>query len=132
MLCLFKNSKLSPLFHVIGLIISLSLVGYWLYFAMIDKSFISHLWSGKLLMIDLLFGLPIVLVFAVVIYAFSYWLFKLAIIVLFPQTIIQIESMEDSDEEIDPRFEPEYWNKSSKDEVPENDSGKTASHKKPC
>lgn len=115
MLCLFRNSKLSPVFHLLGLFISLSLMGYWLYFALVDKNFISHFLSGKALVIDLLFGLPVVLVFAVVVYAFSYWVFKLIIILLLPNTIIQIDSMEDSEEDLDPRFEDEYWNKHGDD-----------------
>lgn len=99
MLCLFRNARLSPMFHILASLISWGTVFYWLYFSFIHKSFLENVFAGKALMVDLLLGLPVVLVFAIVIYAFLYWSIKLLVILLFPHTIIHLKT--DLDEESD-------------------------------
>lgn len=99
MLCLFRNSRLSPFYHLLASAISLGSVLYWFYFSLIQKSFLENVFSGQALMVDLLFGLPIVLIFAIVIYAFLYWSVKFLVILLLPHTIIHIASeLEEEDE----------------------------------
>lgn len=98
MLCLFRNARLSPFFHLLASVVSLGSVLYWFYFSLIQKSFLENVFSGQALMVDLLFGLPIVLIFAIVIYAFLYWSIKFLVILLLPQTIIHIASELEEDE----------------------------------
>lgn len=92
MLCLFRNARLSPFFHLLASLISWGSVFYWFYFSLIHKSFLENVFSGQVLLVDLLFGLPIVLIFAIVIYAFLYWSIKLFVILVFPHTIIHLSS----------------------------------------
>ncbi len=65
-------------------------VGIWLYFVVVEKSLIGKASSGHLLMVDLVVGLPLVLMFTVMVYACIYWLCKSAIILWFPQMMIPL------------------------------------------
>lgn len=115
MLCLFKNSRLSLPFHLLASLISWGSVIYWLYFAFINKAFLENFFSGQALFVDLLFGLPIVLIFAIVIYAFLYWGIKLMVIVFLPQTIIHTQTENELDETLDPALGENYWEKGPTD-----------------
>lgn len=123
MFCLFKNSRLSLPFHLLASLLSWSSVLYWLYFSFINKSFLENVFSGKALFIDLLFGLPIVLIFAIVIYAFIYWSLKVLVILFLPHTLIEVQSNNTLSDELDPSLGDDYWEKT--------DSPESASKTKP-
>lgn len=92
MFCLFKNSKLTPPLNLVSLMMSWGLVLYWSHFAFIEKEFLEKVFTGDAMFVDLLFGLPIVLIFAIVIYAMVSWSFKVLIILLYPAGLIEIKS----------------------------------------
>lgn len=121
MFCLFKNSRLNPLLNLISLLLSWGAVAYWAHFAFIEKSFLENVFSGQAFFIDLLFGLPIVLIFAIVIYAMVSWTFKLLVILLYPAGVTQIAT-ETSEEEL---AEIEAFN----DEIDKPDSKETQDKK---
>lgn len=123
MFCLFKNSRLSLPFHLLASLLSWSSVLYWLYFSFINKSFLENVFSGKALFVDLLFGLPIVLIFAIVIYAFIYWSLKVLVILFLPHTLIEVQSNNTLSDELDPSLGDDYWEKT--------DSPESASKTKP-
>ncbi len=109
MLCLFKNSKLSLPFHLFAFLVGWGGVIYWIYFSFIHKSFLANMISGQALFVDLLFGLPIVLIFAIVVYAFLYWLIKFVVIIFLPHTIIHIQTENALDDTLDPELGERYW-----------------------
>ena len=120
MLCLFRNTKIHPSIDRFAQLFSWLAVAYWLYFTFIEKALMSKLFEGKALIVDLVFGLPLVLAMAVVVYATIYWLIKLIIIFLLPQAIEKIEP--DDSELVNPEVElseleqqhgKEYWQKDS-------------------
>lgn len=88
MFCLFRNSKIHPKLDKYAIIASLLSVFAWLYFAFVEKSLLSKLLEGKALIVDLVFGLPLVLAMAIVVYAMVYWSLKLLVIFLLPQAIV--------------------------------------------
>ncbi|NCN43118.1 MAG: hypothetical protein CO158_00800 [Piscirickettsiaceae bacterium CG_4_9_14_3_um_filter_43_564] len=92
MFSLFKNSRLVYPLNWIVLLSSLFGVIYWLYFAFIEKAFLDRVLGGTALLVDLLLGLPVVLIFALVVYALIYWGLKVLVIVLLPNRLEQIEA----------------------------------------
>ncbi|PLA74352.1 hypothetical protein CYQ88_06590 [Hydrogenovibrio sp. SC-1] len=89
---LFKNSRLSYPLNWIVWGISVSGVLYWLFFAFIEKAFLDRVFGGTALFVDLLLGLPVVLIFALVVYALIYWGLKVLVILLLPNWFERIES----------------------------------------
>lgn len=89
---LFKNSRLSYPLNWIVWGISVSGVLYWLFFAFIEKGFLDRVLGGTALFVDLLLGLPVVLIFALVVYALIYWGLKVLVILLLPNWFERIES----------------------------------------
>lgn len=89
---LFKNSRLSYPLNWIVWGISVSGVLYWLFFAFIEKAFLDRVLGGTALFVDLLLGLPVVLIFALVVYALIYWGLKVLVILLLPNWFERIES----------------------------------------
>jgi hypothetical protein len=70
------------------------------------------------MLVDLVFGLPLVLALAIVVYALVYWAFKILCIFIIPNSIEQIlaeESLESLNEvsELENELGKEYWNKNS-------------------
>lgn len=114
MFCLFKNSRIAFPFNYLVLGISLFGVGYWLHFAFIEKAFLETVFSGQALFVDLLLGLPVVLIFALVVYALIFWGLKVVMILLTPQWIVQLDvpSSELSDQ-LDPALGDDYWQATS-------------------
>ena len=117
MLCLFRNTKLHPTLNLMGIIVSLAAVAAWLYFTFIHKNLFTMLFEGQALIVDLVFGLPLVLALAVVVYATVYWTFKLIIIALLPQYTLHIDPQEPDDsslqeelEELEKQHGKAYWN----------------------
>ena len=92
----------------------------------------SKLFEGKALIVDLVFGLPLVLAMAIVVYASVYWLLKLIVIFLLPQAIIQINSDQDlehslEDAELEKIHGKEYWKEADNTlDKPKNHSSKEA------
>jgi len=131
MFCLFKNSHLYP--KVNFYLIAAGWVGViaWLEFTFIQKDLVFKVLQGEAIMVDLLFGLPLVLMLAVVIYATIYWFLKLIVVYAFPQAIMPASEYDDSMPEIieDPElvqeledeFGDEYWS-SQKKNPHQNDS----------
>ncbi|MDG4813021.1 hypothetical protein P8629_08365 [Hydrogenovibrio sp. 3SP14C1] len=110
MFCLFKNSKIAYPFNWIVLLLSLAGVTYWLHFAFIEKEFLMTMFEGQALFVDLLLGIPVVLIFAVVVYAMIFWTLKVLIILFFPQLIIQLEAPQaELSDELDPSLGESYW-----------------------
>ena len=81
MLCLFRNTKLHPTVNLFAIFISLASVVGWLYFTFIHKNLMQMLFEGQALIVDLVFGLPLVLALAVVVYATVFWVFKLILVI---------------------------------------------------
>ncbi|WEJ63729.1 hypothetical protein [Thiomicrorhabdus lithotrophica] len=117
MLCLFRNTKIHPRLNKYAILVSLIAVLGWLYFTFIEKSLLQKLFEGQALIVDLVFGLPLVLALAIVVYATVYWVLKLLVIVLLPQAIVHIESddvhadvLEEDIESLENEHGKEYWN----------------------
>lgn len=116
MLCLFRNSKIHPRLDKYAILASLFSVFAWLYFAFIEKALWTKLVEGKALIVDLVFGLPLVLALAIVVYALVYWTLKILLIYLIPQAIIYHNDNEvpeltpEEIAELEARFGKEYWN----------------------
>lgn len=107
MFCLFRNSRIIAPYNFWVNFISLSPVLYWLHFALIEKQFLDNFFSGQTLFVDLLLGLPVVLVFAIVIYAMIFWVLKLAIVMAVPSWVVKLEPLTpEEDELIDDVFDP--------------------------
>ncbi|BCN93363.1 hypothetical protein THMIRHAM_11480 [Thiomicrorhabdus immobilis] len=119
MLCLFRNTKLHPQLNRLVVLISLFAVVAWLYFTFIEKSLMQKLFEGQALIVDLVFGLPLVLALAVVVYATVFWTLKLIIIITMPSAIIHIDPedtktalMEDDLAELENQHGKAYWQQS--------------------
>ena len=118
MFCLFKNSHLVP--KVNFLLVALAWLGAlaWLNFTFIEKDLVFKVIAGDAILVDLLFGVPLVLMLAVVVYATIYWFLKLVVVYLFPQAImppseldLQSELAEDPELEqsLQEQYGDEYW-----------------------
>lgn len=123
MLCLFRNTKIDPRFNKYVVLLSLLSVVFWLYFTFIEKALLQKLFAGQALIVDLVFGLPLVLALAVVIYATVYWTFKVVIILLLPQLVTHIEPedvnsaiMEEEIADLEQQHGREYWNQQSNED----------------
>ncbi|QBZ83377.1 hypothetical protein GHNINEIG_01431 [Hydrogenovibrio crunogenus] len=127
MFCLFKNSKIAYPFNWIVLLLSLAGVAYWLHFAFIEKEFLMTMFEGQALFVDLLLGLPVVLIFAVVVYAMIFWLLKVLIILFLPQMIIQLEARQSElSDELDPSLGEAYWQQEDRDATDAETSSKSS------
>lgn len=120
MFCLFKNSHIHPRINLYVVLVSLLSVVAWLYFAFIEKELMTKLFEGQAIMVDLLLGIPLVLMLAVVVYATVYWFFKLLIVYLLPQAIVPAQQFDTLDDEVSEetleslqeQLGEEYWNDS--------------------
>jgi len=119
MLCLFRNTQIHPSLNRYAVLISLSAVVAWLYFTFVEKDLFNKLIEGKALIVDLVFGLPLVLALAIVVYATVYWVLKLLVIFLLPQAIVHIEpedelsdTLDEQVVELEKQHGEEYWNQS--------------------
>lgn len=116
MFCLFKNSKIAYPLNWIVLLSSLAGVAYWLHFAFIEKEFLKTVFAGQALFVDLLLGIPVVLIFAVVVYAMIFWLLKVLIILFLPQMIVQLDAPQaELSDELDPSLGEAYWQQEERD-----------------
>lgn len=110
MFCLFKNSRIAYPYNYLVLLMSLAGVAYWFYFAFIEKAFLETVFSGDALIVDLLLGLPVVLIFGLVIYALIYWGLKVVFILLMPQLIVKLEPVHtELGDQLDPNLGDDYW-----------------------
>lgn len=129
MFCLFRNSRIVNPLNYFVLAISWMPVLYWLHFAFIEKSFVNNYIEGSTLMVDLLLGLPIVLLFAIVIYAMFYWFLKIVVITFAPYMIEKNtypDAPEDNlDESLQEKYGEDYWDK----EQPEDTTKQTKNSK---
>jgi len=110
------------------LAISLGPVFYWLYFTFVEKSFLDNFMSGQALIVDLLFGLPIVLLFAIIIYAMMYWTLKVIAILFAPYLLVENKFPEQQDS-FDPASTEEYGEDYWKKDTEENTEKKIESDK---
>ena len=136
MFCLFKNSHLYP--KVNFYLIAAAWIGvlFWLNFTFIEKELVFKVIAGEAILVDLLFGVPLVLMMAVVVYATIYWFLKLLIVYLYPQAIMPASELDDALAEIaeDPELEKalqekygeEYWQHRDEVENPEDIDSKSA------
>lgn len=128
MLCLFRNTKIHPSLNRYTVFISMLAVFGWLYFTFIHKDLLNKLFAGQALIVDLVFGLPLVLALAVVVYATSYWFLKLAIILLIPQAILKIEPDNDNEmvleeqiAKLEQKHGKQYWKQDNDDQSSKQD-----------
>lgn len=137
MFCLFRNSQIEPRLNRYVILLSLIGVMAWLYFSFVEKSLVGKVLSGEALIVDLVFGLPLVLMLAVVVYACIYWGCKLLIILLLPDSIImksdETQQLEDemSEEEIshlEEKHGQAYWNQEEVDKDPSKTEKKSSSN----
>jgi hypothetical protein len=95
---------------------------YWLYFTFVKKSFLDNFIKGQSLFVDLLFGLPIVLLFAIIIYAMIYWTLKVVAILLAPYLLEENKYDDLVEDVLDPAIAEEhgedYW-KETEEEISE-------------
>jgi len=136
MFCLFKNSHLYP--KVNFYIIAAAWIGvlFWLNFTFLEKELVFKVMSGEAILVDLLFGLPLVLMLAVVVYATIYWFLKLVIVYLFPQAIMPASELDESLAELaeDPELEQAlqdkygetYWH--NKEDTQNQQNGRQEAH----
>jgi len=122
MLCLFRNTKLQPNINLFAILISLASVIGWLYFTFVYKNLFEMLFAGQALIIDLVFGLPLILALAVVIYATVYWFIKLIVILLLPKLVVRVDpddeiysTVHDDLTELEKQHGKGYWEKSEKE-----------------
>lgn len=113
---LFRHHRIESKLNRYAVLLSLSAVIGWLYFSFIEKSFVGKMISGDALIVDLVLGLPLVLMFTIIVYACAYWSCKLLIIFLLPQALIPYQQ-EDSRQEVETQRQEEahgknYWDKS--------------------
>lgn len=99
MLCLFRNSQIHPRLDPAAVALSWAATLYWLYFAFIEKALLGKIQSGEAIIVDLVFGLPLVLAFAVMIYATIYWSLKLLLVLLWPAGLVDKSSLVDPKED---------------------------------
>lgn len=133
MFCLFRNSRFIYPLNYLVLVLSLAPVFYWLYFTLVEKSFLDNFIKGQTLFVDLLLGLPVVLLFAVIIYAMIYWTLKVVTIIVAPY-LLEENKYEEEKDSFDPASMEEhgedYWlkeqeqKKQDKDLVQDKDSHK--------
>jgi hypothetical protein len=124
MLCLFRNSVLQPSVNRIGVLLSWLAVLAWLYFSFVEKELWFKLLAGDAILVDLLLGIPLVLMLAVVVYATVYWFFKLIIIALFPQAVLPVAPADAAADhhdltEQETEFGSQYWQDGSQAEPTE-------------
>ncbi len=118
---LFRHHRIEPKLNRYAVLLSLGAVIGWLYFSFIEKSFVGKMISGDALIVDLVLGLPLVLMFTIIVYACAYWSCKLLIIFLLPQALIPYQR-EDPKQEAETQRQEEahgknYWNKTNSDSV---------------
>lgn len=120
MFCLFKNTHIHP--KINPYVIALSLLGVvlWLHFTFVEKAFLQKIMAGEAVIVDLVFGLPLVLSLAVVVYALIYWSIKVLLIYLWPQAMVQLQEAStlvdsDADEQeinhLEAQHGQAYWQK---------------------
>ena len=139
MFCLFRNSHIHPNLNRYVILLSILGVIGWLYFTFIEKSLVSKVLGGEALIVDLVFGLPLVLMMGVVVYATIYWTCKVLIIIVLPQFIVpaelegdvlqeQLEA--DHIESLEEEHGSEYWTKegSTSSELAPPNPKETTSH----
>lgn len=90
----FRYGKLPAKLDKITVFSGLLLAGFWLYFALIRKEFVLRVFTGQTVLLDLLIGLPIVLAFAIMVYAIVIWSVKILVMIAAPKLI----TMPDLDE----------------------------------
>jgi len=112
MLCLFRNSLIHPRLDPAA--IALSWIGtlYWLYFAFIEKALFDKITAGHALIVDLVFGLPLVFAVAIMIYATIYWGIKAVLATVFPMALVPKETgmiFEEDMGELENQYGDDYW-----------------------
>lgn len=130
MFCKFRQSKLQFPINWVVAIISLLPVLVWLHFAFVQKGFLSQFVAGQTLLVDLFLGLPVVLVFAIVIYAMMAWSLKLLIMLFMPQWILPIACDDEENEDenyVHAETERELSDASATKEIKDSRAGAEAS-----
>lgn len=120
MFCLFRNTHLKNPFANWVLGLSWFSAIYWSYFTFIEKGFWEKFSSGQTMFVDLLLGLPLVIAMAIVLYAATFWTFKVMAIFLFPSlTYYQEPQIPEEDtektEEMESSLGKEYWQETTSD-----------------
>ena len=99
MLYLFRHYRIEPKLNRYAVLLIFSVVAIWLYFSFVEKSFVGKMISGDALIVDLVLGLPLVLMLTIIVYACAYWSCKLIIIFLLPQAMIPYSAKNQMNEE---------------------------------
>lgn len=118
MLCLFRNSQIHPKLDPVAVALSWAATLYWLYFAFIEKALLDKIQTGNALLIDLVFGFPLVIFFAIMVYATVYWAIKLLLVVLWPVALIEKPQSFETDLAEDLNFQGEFQNELPQENQP--------------
>lgn len=123
MFCLFKNSHVRPGLNRFLILVSWVGALSWLYFAFYEKELLVKLLAGETILVDLLLGVPLVLMLAVVVYATLYWFLKLLVVYFLPHALIPAErpetySDESSLETLESQYGEAYWQDEESKEQP--------------
>ena len=69
----FFYCELTPVMHRRISFIATGMGAAWLYWALIEKAYFLRMLTGKLALVDMLVGLPLVIALAPVLYGLVYW-----------------------------------------------------------
>lgn len=129
MLCLFRNSHIHPRLDPVALALSWAGTLFWLHFAFVEKDFWHKIQTGNTLIIDLVFGLPLVFAFAVMVYASIYWLLKLLLVLFLPAGLVSGEQnvfeVTENVHELETQYGDEYWEQDSASQPQKNNTPKS-------
>ena len=117
MLCLFRNSHIHPRLDPVAIALSWAGTLFWLHFAFVEKDFWHKIQTGNALIIDLVFGLPLVFAFAVMVYASIYWSLKLLLVLFLPAGLVSVEQnvseVTENVKEFETQYGDQYWEQDS-------------------
>ncbi|HIE39962.1 MAG TPA: hypothetical protein EYP76_00845 [Thiomicrorhabdus sp.] len=122
----FRHYRIESKLNRYAVLFSLSAVIGWLYFSFIEKSFVGKMMSGEAQMVDLVLGLPLVMMFTIIVYACAYWFCKLLVIALLPRAMVPYQREEDPKQEEETLQQEKthgknYWNKTASDKIDEKE-----------
>lgn len=121
----FRYYRIEPKLNRYAVLFSLSAVIGWLYFSFIEKSFVGKMISGEALIVDLVLGLPLVMMFTIIVYACAYWFCKIFVIFLLPRAMVPYKQEDPKQEEEtlpqEKTHGKNYWDKTVSDENDEKE-----------
>ncbi len=119
----FRYYRIEPKLNRYAVFFSLGAVAAWLYFSFIEKSFVGKMISGEAQIVDLVLGLPLVMMFTIIVYACAYWFCKLLVISLLPRAMVpyQLEDPKQEEETLEKIHGKNYWDQTASGEIGEKE-----------